>query len=149
TYTICATDWLYFIQNEPFTIHISAVIYYLHKLFFIPNSSFFILNCIPVSNQKVIFSMTGVVKVHKPNNRVLNDIYLSFFYGAKIGVLGNNGSGKVRCCALLPVRMRITWEKYPAKKVSASVCYHKNLSWIPKKPLKRWLKRAFRKPSTC
>src|SRR5699024_9566010 len=93
-YTICATDWLYFIQNEPFTIHISAVIYYLHKLFFIPNSSFFILNCIPVSNQKVIFSMTGVGKVHKPNNRVLNDIYLSFFYGAKIGVLGNNGSGK-------------------------------------------------------
>jgi len=38
--------------------------------------------------------MTGVGKVHKPNNRVLNDIYLSFFYGAKIGVLGNNGSGK-------------------------------------------------------
>jgi len=38
--------------------------------------------------------MVGVGKVHKPNNRVLNDIYLSFFYGAKIGVLGNNGSGK-------------------------------------------------------
>ena len=38
--------------------------------------------------------MEGVGKVHKPNNRVLNDIYLSFFYGAKIGVLGNNGSGK-------------------------------------------------------
>lgn len=38
--------------------------------------------------------MEGVSKVYKPNNRVLDDIYLSFFYGAKIGVLGNNGSGK-------------------------------------------------------
>ncbi|WP_199535496.1 energy-dependent translational throttle protein EttA [Rhodohalobacter sp. SW132] len=38
--------------------------------------------------------MVGVSKVYKPNKRVLNDIYLSFFYGAKIGVLGLNGSGK-------------------------------------------------------
>lgn len=47
-----------------------------------------------MSDQKVIFSMEGVSKVYKPNNKVLEDIYLSFFYGAKIGVLGNNGSGK-------------------------------------------------------
>ena len=38
--------------------------------------------------------MIGVGKVHKPNKQVLKDIYLSFFYGAKIGVLGLNGSGK-------------------------------------------------------
>ena len=38
--------------------------------------------------------MVGVSKVYKPNKRVLNDIYLSFYYGAKIGVLGLNGSGK-------------------------------------------------------
>lgn len=38
--------------------------------------------------------MVGVSKVYKPNKKVLNDIYLSFFYGAKIGVLGANGSGK-------------------------------------------------------
>src|SRR5713101_5172045 len=38
--------------------------------------------------------MVGVGKVHKPNNQVLKDIYLSFFYGAKIGVLGLNGAGK-------------------------------------------------------
>ena len=44
--------------------------------------------------QKIIFSMVGVGKVHKPNRTVLHDIYLSFFYGAKIGVLGLNGSGK-------------------------------------------------------
>lgn len=44
--------------------------------------------------QKIIFSMVGVGKVHKPNRQVLRDIYLSFFYGAKIGVLGLNGAGK-------------------------------------------------------
>ena len=38
--------------------------------------------------------MVGVGKVHKPNRQVLKDIYLSFFYGAKIGVLGLNGAGK-------------------------------------------------------
>ncbi|MFO7846632.1 MAG: ATP-binding cassette domain-containing protein, partial [Balneolaceae bacterium] len=47
-----------------------------------------------MSDQKIIFSMVGVSKVYKPNKRVLNDIYLSFFYGAKIGVLGLNGAGK-------------------------------------------------------
>jgi ATP-binding cassette ChvD family protein len=38
--------------------------------------------------------MLGVGKIHKPNKQVLKDIYLSFFYGAKIGVLGLNGAGK-------------------------------------------------------
>ncbi|MEX2601802.1 MAG: energy-dependent translational throttle protein EttA [Balneolaceae bacterium] len=47
-----------------------------------------------MSDQKIIFSMVGVSKVYKPNKTVLKDIYLSFFYGAKIGVLGLNGSGK-------------------------------------------------------
>jgi energy-dependent translational throttle protein EttA len=43
---------------------------------------------------KIIFSMVGVGKVYPPNKQVLRDIYLSFFYGAKIGVLGLNGAGK-------------------------------------------------------
>lgn len=47
-----------------------------------------------MSDQKIIFSMVGVSKVHKPKKTVLNNIYLSFFYGAKIGVLGLNGAGK-------------------------------------------------------
>jgi len=47
-----------------------------------------------MSNEKIIFSMAGVSKVYPPQKRVLKDIYLSFFYGAKIGVLGLNGSGK-------------------------------------------------------
>ncbi|TRX56243.1 energy-dependent translational throttle protein EttA [Fulvivirga sp. M361] len=47
-----------------------------------------------MSDEKIIFSMAGVNKVYPPNKHVLKDIYLSFFYGAKIGVLGLNGSGK-------------------------------------------------------
>ncbi len=47
-----------------------------------------------MSDQKVIFSMEGVSKTFPPSKKVLNNIWLSFFYGAKIGVLGLNGSGK-------------------------------------------------------
>ena len=47
-----------------------------------------------MSDQNIIFSMVGVGKVHKPNRQVLKNIHLSFFYGAKIGVLGLNGAGK-------------------------------------------------------
>lgn len=45
-------------------------------------------------DQKIIFSMVGVSKVLNNNKKILNDIYLSFFYGAKIGIIGLNGSGK-------------------------------------------------------
>lgn len=45
-------------------------------------------------DKKIIFSMVGLTKVYPPQKRVLNNIYLSFFYGAKIGILGLNGSGK-------------------------------------------------------
>ena len=48
-----------------------------------------------MSDKKVIFAMEGVSKFYQPNNKqVLKNIWLSFFYGAKIGVLGLNGSGK-------------------------------------------------------
>ncbi|GAB2615471.1 energy-dependent translational throttle protein EttA [Belliella aquatica] len=47
-----------------------------------------------MSGEKIIFSMAGVSKIYPPQKKVLKDIYLSFFYGAKIGVLGLNGSGK-------------------------------------------------------
>jgi ATP-binding cassette ChvD family protein len=45
-------------------------------------------------DKKVIFSMVGVSKIFPPQKQVLKDIYLSFYYGAKIGILGLNGSGK-------------------------------------------------------
>jgi len=44
--------------------------------------------------KKIIFSMVGVNKIFPPHKQVLKDIYLSFFYGAKIGIIGLNGSGK-------------------------------------------------------
>ncbi len=47
-----------------------------------------------MSDEKIIFSMAGVNKIYPPKKQVLKNIYLSFFYGAKIGVLGLNGSGK-------------------------------------------------------
>ncbi len=47
-----------------------------------------------MSDKKVIFSMEGVSKIYPPNKQVLKNIWLSFYYGAKIGVLGLNGSGK-------------------------------------------------------
>ena len=48
-----------------------------------------------MADEKIIFSMAGVGKVLPHNNKViLKDIYLSFFYGAKIGIIGLNGSGK-------------------------------------------------------
>ncbi|MDR0954782.1 MAG: energy-dependent translational throttle protein EttA [Rikenellaceae bacterium] len=48
-----------------------------------------------MSDEKIIFSMVGVSKILPHNNKkILSDIYLSFFYGAKIGIIGLNGSGK-------------------------------------------------------
>ena len=45
-------------------------------------------------DKKIIFSMVGVSKVIPPQRQILKNIYLSFFYGAKIGIIGLNGSGK-------------------------------------------------------
>ena len=45
-------------------------------------------------DKKIIFSMVGVSKTFPPQKQVLKNIYLSFFYGAKIGIIGQNGSGK-------------------------------------------------------
>src|SRR3982751_4263925 len=45
-------------------------------------------------DKKIIFSMVGVSKTYPNGKQVLKDIYLSFYYGAKIGILGLNGAGK-------------------------------------------------------
>ena len=47
-----------------------------------------------LDDKKIIFSMVGVSKTYPPQKQVLKNIYLSFFYGAKIGIIGLNGSGK-------------------------------------------------------
>jgi len=47
-----------------------------------------------VDDKKIIFSMVGLTKTYPPQKQVLKNIYLSFYYGAKIGIIGLNGSGK-------------------------------------------------------
>jgi energy-dependent translational throttle protein EttA len=47
-----------------------------------------------MAENKIIFSMVGVGKIYPPKRQILKNIYLSFFYGAKIGIIGLNGSGK-------------------------------------------------------
>src|SRR5216683_7702425 len=46
------------------------------------------------NEKQIIFSLIGVGRVYPPKKQVLKDIYLSFYYGAKIGILGLNGAGK-------------------------------------------------------
>jgi ATP-binding cassette ChvD family protein len=60
-----------------------------------------------MADEKIIFSMAGVSKIYPPQKQVLKNIYLGFYYGAKIGVLGLNGSGK---SSLLRIIARIDKE---------------------------------------
>jgi energy-dependent translational throttle protein EttA len=60
---------------------------------YLRHSNFFTMSSTPEGRQ-IIFSMVNVSKIHPPQKQVLKDIYLSFYYGAKIGVLGLNGAGK-------------------------------------------------------
>lgn len=69
-------------------------------------------------SQEIIYTMKGVSKVYPPNRYVLKDIYLSYFYGAKIGVLGLNGSGKSSLLRILAgVDTEFIGEAFPAKKM--------------------------------
>lgn len=69
-------------------------------------------------SQDIIYTMKGVSKVYPPNRFVLKDIYLSYFYGAKIGVLGLNGSGKSSLLRIMAgVDTEFLGEAFPAKKM--------------------------------
>ena len=67
-------------------------------------------------SEEIIFTMSGVSKVYPPNKYVLKNIYLSYFYGAKIGVLGLNGSGKSTLLKIIAgVDKDFLGECFPAK----------------------------------
>ncbi|MFP5520489.1 MAG: energy-dependent translational throttle protein EttA [Bdellovibrionia bacterium] len=67
-------------------------------------------------SQEIIYTMKGVSKVYPPNRYVLKDIYLSYFYGAKIGVLGLNGSGKSTLLRIMAgVDKDFLGEAFPSK----------------------------------
>lgn len=65
---------------------------------------------------EIIYTMKGVSKVYPPNRFVLKDIYLSYFYGAKIGVLGLNGAGKSSLLKIMAgVDQEFLGEAFPAR----------------------------------
>ncbi len=69
-------------------------------------------------SKEIIYTMKGVGKVYPPNRHVLKDIYLSYFYGAKIGVLGLNGSGKSTLLKIMAgVDEDFLGEAFPAKEM--------------------------------
>lgn len=69
-------------------------------------------------SQEIIYTMKGVSKVYPPQRYVLKNIYLSYFYGAKIGVLGLNGSGKSTLLKIMAgVDQDFLGEAFPAKKM--------------------------------
>lgn len=77
--------------------------------------------------QKFAFSMQGVGKIYPPNKQVLRDIYLSFFYGAKIGVLGLNGSGKSTLLKIMAgVEKNFNGEARPGEGIS--------VGYLPQEP---------------
>ena len=66
--------------------------------------------------EEIIYTMKGVGKVYPPNRYVLKDIYLSYFYGAKIGVLGLNGAGKSTLLRIMAgVDTDFIGEAFPAR----------------------------------
>ena len=66
-----------------------------------------------MADQTIIFSMLGVSKTYQSSNKqVLKDIYLSFYYGAKIGIIGLNGSGKSTLLKIIAGIDRIDQIKY-------------------------------------
>ena len=81
-----------------------------------------------MSDKKVIFAMEGVSKIYPPNKQVLKNIWLSFFYGAKIGVLGLNGSGK---SSLLKIIAGL--DKNYQGKVTFDKDYH--IGYLPQEPI--------------
>ncbi len=95
TQSTAAKIKFFFIKNVIFSSN-AKVIKILDKrgalLFFVPLRQIFLI--IMADDKKIIFSMVGVSKKFPPQKQVLKDIYLSFFYGAKIGIIGLNGSGK-------------------------------------------------------
>src|SRR5829696_9154182 len=66
-----------------------------------------------------IYTMKGLGKVHQPDTKVLEDIWLSFYFGAKIGVLGLNGAGKSSLLRIMAGEdTSFTGEAFPAEGIS-------------------------------
>jgi energy-dependent translational throttle protein EttA len=70
----------------------------------------------PSMSKDFVFTMKGLSKIYPPGKKVLNDIYLSFYYGAKIGVIGLNGAGKSTLLKIMAgVEKEFEGEAFPGK----------------------------------
>lgn len=74
--------------------------------------------------------MVGVSKAFQPNKNVLKDIYLSFFYGAKIGIIGLNGSGKSTLLKIIAGLEKSYQGKWSFLLGIQWAIWHRNLIWI-------------------
>src|SRR5476651_2814093 len=80
-----------------------------------------------MADEKIIFSMAGINKIYPPQKQVLKDIYLSFYYGAKIGVIGLNGSGKSTLLKIMAgVETEFEGEAFPGKGIT--------VGYLPQEP---------------
>src|SRR6266699_6104634 len=71
-----------------------------------------------------IYTMKGLGKVHQPDTKVLEDIWLSFYFGAKIGVLGLNGAGKSSLLKIMSGEdQRFVGEAFPADGISIGMLH--------------------------
>ena len=92
-------------------------------------------------DKKIIFSMVGVSKIIPPQRQILKNIYLSFFYGAKIGIIGLNGSGKSTLLKIIAgLDKRATWFSLPA---TVWDILSRNRNLIRRKQLKRLCRKVF------
>ena len=73
--------------------------------------------------------MVGVSKAFQPNKNVLKDIYLSFFYGAKIGIIGLNGSGKSTLLKIIAGLEKSYQGEGSSLRDILWAIWHKNLIW--------------------
>jgi ATPase subunit of ABC transporter with duplicated ATPase domains len=88
-----------------------------------------------------IYTIKGLGKVHPPDIKVLDDIWLSFYFGAKIGVLGLNGAGKSSL-------LRIMAKRFP-QTASASASSSRNRSSIPARRCSGTWKKASPRSRRC
>ena len=90
-----------------------------------------------MADEKIIFSMVGVSKTFTNQKKVLNNIYLSFFYGAKIGIIGLNGSGKSTLMKSSPGWTRISRAKWFSRPVTRWVTSNRNPGSTTRRPSAR------------
>ena len=83
------------------------------------------------NDKQVIFSLVNVGKVYPPKKQVLREIYLGFYYGAKIGVLGLNGSGKSSLLKIIAgVDPELHRRDHTIEGLQRRVCSNRNRSSI-------------------